>query len=201
MIREAFGDQSLSRTQCFEWHSRFKRGRTSVEDDERSGRPCTSTTAENVEKIRQIIHGDRRLTICEICDMVGISFGVCQAILTDNLNMRRIAAKFVPRLLTSHQKQRRVEVCQELQETSNSDPTFISRIITGDESWVYGYDPETKQQSSQWKSPQSPRPKKARQVRSQTKSMLIVFLTLKGLCTGNSYLPVRQSILNSTAVF
>jgi hypothetical protein len=60
-------------------------------------------------------------------------------------------------------------------------PTFISRIITGDESWIYsyGYDPETKQQSSQWKSPQSPKAKKkARQVRSSTKSMLIVFFSM-----------------------
>jgi hypothetical protein len=51
-------------------------------------------------------------------------------------------------------------MCLELREKANEDPTFISRIITGDESWIYGYDPETKQQSSQWKSPQSPRAKR-----------------------------------------
>jgi hypothetical protein len=45
----------------------------------------------------------------------------------------------------------------------------------GDESWIYGYDPEKKQQSSQWKSPQSLRAKKAQQVQSSTKSTLIVF--------------------------
>ncbi|GFY22806.1 hypothetical protein TNCV_2180671 [Trichonephila clavipes] len=44
-------------------------------------------------------------------------------------------------------------------------------IITGDESWVYGYDAETKQQSSQWKTPGSPRPKKARPVRSKSCSL------------------------------
>jgi hypothetical protein len=38
-------------------------------------------------------------------------------------------------------------MCLELQEKANEDPTFthISRIITGDESWIYDYDPETKQ--------------------------------------------------------
>jgi len=46
---------------------------------------------------------------------------------------------------------------------------------------VYGYDPETKQQSSQWKSPGSTRPKKARQGRSATKSMLIVFFDIQGI--------------------
>jgi histone-lysine N-methyltransferase SETMAR len=45
-------------------------------------------------------------------------------------------------------------MCLELREKSNEDPTFtrISRIITGDEGWIYGYDPETKQQSSRRKS-------------------------------------------------
>jgi hypothetical protein len=69
-------------------------------------------------------------------------------------------------------------------------------VITGDESWIYGYDPEAKQQSSQWMSPQSPRAKKALQVRSSTNSMLIVFFDLKQIAhhefvppytTANSY--------------
>jgi hypothetical protein len=64
--------------------------------------------------------------------------------------MRHIAAKFAPRLLTNDQKQQHGNVCLELfvREKANEDPTFISRIITGDESWSYGYeyDPETKQQ-------------------------------------------------------
>jgi len=66
---------------------------------------------------------------------------------------------------------------------SRHDPNFLSRIITGDESWLYDYDLETKQQSSQLKTPSSPWPKKARQVRSNIKWMLIIFfLTFKELC-------------------
>jgi hypothetical protein len=88
--------------------------------------------------------------------------------------MRCIATKLVPRLLSNDPKEHRVAVCRELKDQARDDPV-ISKVITGDESWVYGYDPETKQQSSQWKSPNSPRPKKARQVRSSVKSMLIFF--------------------------
>ncbi|UYV66554.1 hypothetical protein LAZ67_4002056 [Cordylochernes scorpioides] len=51
----------------------------------------------------------------------------------------------------------------------------MNTIITGDESLVYGYDPETKSQSSQWKHSTSPRPKKTRQVRSNVKVMLTAF--------------------------
>jgi len=75
--------------------------------------------------------------------------------------MRRISAIFVPRLLSDGQKALCVSVCTELKQQARDDPNFSSNIITGVETWVYGYDPETRQQSSQWKSPNSPRPKKS----------------------------------------
>ena len=62
-----------------------------------------------------------------------------------------------------------------------NDPNFLSRVITGDESWCYGYDPESKLASSQWKTPPSPRPKKIRQVRSNVKIMLICFFDIQGI--------------------
>jgi transposase len=63
----------------------------SVEDDECSGLPSTSKTTENVEKIRELIHEDNCRKIHELADTVGISYGVCQEILTENLNTCRIA--------------------------------------------------------------------------------------------------------------
>jgi predicted ThiF/HesA family dinucleotide-utilizing enzyme len=53
---------------------------------------CTSKTTENVETIREFIHEDRRRTIHELADTAGISYGVCQEIVTENFNMRGIAA-------------------------------------------------------------------------------------------------------------
>jgi hypothetical protein len=58
--------------------------------------------------------------------------------------------------------------CQELLDDVRNNKNFLSRVITGDITWAYCYDPKTKQQSSQWKSPSSPRLKKARQVRPST---------------------------------
>jgi len=63
--------------------------------------------------------------------------------------MRLISARFVPRPLSDDQKALRVSVCRELKQEARDDPNFISSIITGDETWVYGYDLEAKQQSSQ----------------------------------------------------
>ena len=65
--------------------------------------------------------------------------------------------------------------CLQGTQQVRDDPNCICNIITSDETWVYGFDPETKQQQSWWRSPNSPRPRKARQVRSIVKSMLIVF--------------------------
>ena len=78
--------------------------------------------------------------------MTGVSWSSCQQILTEELHMKRVAAKFVFRLLSEDQKASRLDVCHELKDQLETDPDFLSKIITGDESWCYGYYPETKQQ-------------------------------------------------------
>jgi len=62
-----------------------------------------------------------------------------------------------------------------------NDPTLPLNVNTGDESIIYAYDPETKLQSSQWKSPGSPGPKKARMQKSKLKTMLICFFDQEGI--------------------
>ncbi|PNF42588.1 hypothetical protein B7P43_G03094, partial [Cryptotermes secundus] len=101
--------------------------------DDRSGRQSTGKTSENIAKVRDLILQDRRLTIQDLCNTLGLSYGTCQRILSEELNMRRIAAKFVPRLLQNEQKQHRLEVCRELQQQLQEDPNFLSKVVTGDE--------------------------------------------------------------------
>ena len=136
-----------------------------MESEQRSGRPQTAQNAAVVERVKNLVRGDRRLTVRE----GGISKDSAHEILRADLNMHRVAAKFVPKLLSAEQKELRVEVAQDLLDTTSTDPEFLNTVITGDESWVYGYDPEIKAQSSQWKHPESPRPKEARQVRSKSR--------------------------------
>ena len=199
MIRRARGNEATSRARCFEWHARFKRGRTSLEDDERSGQPSTSSTPKNVETIWRLVHEDHRRTIKDTGAIVNVSHGTVQTILTCDLNMLRVAAKFVPRLLIPEQKEHHAAICQELRQRTLDDPSFVSRVINGYESWVYGYDPKTIQQSSQWKSPASPRPKKARHSHSATKSMLIAFFDIRRT-VHHEFAPKGQTV-SSTAMF
>jgi histone-lysine N-methyltransferase SETMAR len=188
-----YGDTCMSRASVYDWYKRFQGGRETVESDQRSGRPSTSRNDENVAAVRAKIRENRRLTIREIAKDIQISFGSVQSILTDDLGMRRVSAKFVPRLLSADQKETRVSAACDFLECVEKDRTFIAKIITGDESWVYGYDPETKAQSSQWTCPSSPRPKKARQVRSNVKVMLTVFFDQEGI-VHHEYAPQGQTI-------
>ena len=71
----------------------------------------------------------------------------------------------MPCLLTDNQKENRVEISQELIASANGNENFLMNIITGDETWVYGYDVETKMQSSQWMRKGSPLPNKERMSR------------------------------------
>ena len=70
---------------------------------------------------------------------------------------------------------------------------LLENVITGDESWVFQYDSETKRQSRQWKSVSSPRPKKARMQRSQVKVMLITFFDHQGM-VHHEFVPQRQTV-------
>jgi len=124
---------------------------------------------------------------------VGIGNGTCQRILTEEMGMHNVAVKFVPRILTADQKQQRVNLCTELHQFASDDETFLSRVTTGDEIWVYGYDPETKQQSSQWKTPTSSRPKKTRQVKSNVNSIIITFFDAKGI-VHKEFVPTGQNV-------
>jgi len=91
MLETAFGEQAMGCSQTCQWFSRFKVGRTSTDDDERSGRPVSSSTPEMIERVRQIIYVDRRRTIDEVCMLVGISYGTCHKNLTEGLKIRRVA--------------------------------------------------------------------------------------------------------------
>lgn len=71
MLTKAYGESVMSKTRVYEWYKRFQDGREDVADDERPGRPSTSTTDENVEKVKAMIMNDRRITIREVADDVG----------------------------------------------------------------------------------------------------------------------------------
>jgi hypothetical protein len=108
---------------------------------------CDNT---HVAQVHEIMRSHSCLTAWEIAKECNILIGSCHDILTTKLEMHWVASKFVPRLLTQDQRGSQVANCQEHLDRASEDENFLKRIITSDETWVYGYDMETKIQSSQW---------------------------------------------------
>ena len=107
--------------------------------------------------------------------------------------MRLTAANFVPRLLSNDQRDHRVMVRTELQKAVRHDSNFLSRVIFVDESWLYDYDPEKKQQSSQWKTPSSPRLKKSAPSSQQHQANADLFFFSSGI-VHKEFVPSGQTV-------
>jgi hypothetical protein len=120
-----------------------------VEDEHRSGGPSTVRSDENVERVRSLVVTDRRLTVRLVANELNMNKNAVHQILIDHLDMRKVCAKMVPKNLTDEQKENRRNICQELLDRLETEPDFMYRAITRDESWVFEYDPETKSQSKE----------------------------------------------------
>jgi len=96
------------------------------------------------------------MTIMELEQEVGISHGSIHAILSKDLKMRRVSVKFVPKQLTTDHMGCCMMVSGDLFEKSRQDPTFLTKIFTGDESWVFAYNLQTKMKSAEWHTILSP---------------------------------------------
>jgi histone-lysine N-methyltransferase SETMAR len=181
-LDSTLGESAPSFTTIKYWVAEFKRGRTSCQDEHRSGRPMEVTTPEMVKKIHKMILDDRRLKVRELADLAGISKSTVHRILTDSLDMRKLCARWVPRLLTMEQKQCREDVSIECLAMFRSNKAeFLRRFITMDETWVHHFTPETKQQSKQWTARGESAPKKANAVESAGKVMASVFWDARGI--------------------
>ena len=99
MLQNAFGASCMNRTSVFEWHKRFKEGRESVRDDERCGRSKEVRTAALIGQIKNFMDKDRRVSIETISAQFNVSVETVHKIIREELKMRKICAKFVPRML------------------------------------------------------------------------------------------------------
>ena len=105
------GDDAPALSTMKKWAAEFKRGRESLEDDPRSGRPASATTQENIDCVHHMVMDDRRLTINQIAD-VAICRERVKNILHKELGMSKVSAQWVPLLLIPDQKHTRLVMSQ-----------------------------------------------------------------------------------------
>ena len=130
----------------------FKCGDFSTCDAPRPGRPKTVTTPEIIEQIRELISEDRRRSAKSITEQLCISLVRAGPIIHENLDMRKLSAKWVPKCLNADHKRQQCQSSEQILEFFRRNPyVFLSRLMTIDETWLYHYDPETKQQSMEWR--------------------------------------------------
>ena len=130
------------------WVGEFKRSRTSLEDETRSGRPSDATDEEMCNKVRDLVYSDRRIKVEEIANALHISHGSVSTTLHDRLGMHKLTARWVPKSLSDEQMATRASVYSALLKRFRSkEDDFLSRLVTVDETWVQYYEPENKAQS------------------------------------------------------
>lgn len=193
MLMKVYGDNCLSRGRVHEWFTRFKEGRESLEDDEHVGQPKFVITPENIEKVREFIKNEPKSSVRYMEMELNISKDSIHRILTEKLNMRKVCSRFVPHRLTDDQKLLRIQHSKDIIKEAKKDKNFLYSIVTGDETWCFQYDPETKRQSAEWKRPDEPNPKKSRLEKSKVKTMLICFYDSKGIIH-KEFVPPGQTV-------
>ncbi|XP_065064059.1 protein GVQW3-like [Rhopilema esculentum] len=142
---QTFGDNAPSRATVFRWFAEFKRGRESLKDETHPGRPPTAVVPETVAAVEKMLRQDGRMTYSMMQDSIKIGAAALHTILHENLQVRKVAACWVPHCFSDEQKEQRVNWCQfMLQKFNEGKSKRVYDIVTGDKSWVYQFDPETK---------------------------------------------------------
>ena len=87
------------------------------------------------------MRGDRRLTVQMMASLLNMKKDSVRKIDTKDLGICKNGAM-------ADQKEYRMQLCQDINERLQNEPDLLRRVITGEETWVFEYDPETKYQSS-----------------------------------------------------
>ena len=150
LVQKAYGNETLNRSNVFRWYSRFRDRRDLVEDDERNGHPKSTRSEINIAVVADLFKNDRRIASRMIAKSFNIPKTVVLRIVKEDLGKRKLCARFVPQSLTPEQREDRVTSCQDTIAMADVVNNFLNKIIDGDETWCFAYDPETKRQSSEW---------------------------------------------------
>ena len=176
------GNSAPNLSFIYRWIHNFKCGRMDVLDEKPGGQPYYVISEVLVAEVKKLVDEDGRATCSWLADTLGYSKSTIQRILHDHLEYRKLSARWVPRMLTDAQRARRVECSRLLKEIILLAPEeFVLRYVTVDETWIYYYDPESKQQSKQWKPRGSNPPLKFKAQRSADKVLATIFWDADGI--------------------
>ena len=129
-----------------------------TENEVRPGRPFSVHNEELIAKVRKRIQEERCATVRMMADDFGVNRETIRQILVEDLGKRKVASRFVPHALSDDQRYERVQYAKDI-KSARRNKNFLNSIVVENETWCFRYDPTTKHQSAEWKSPASPKGK------------------------------------------
>ena len=131
---------------------------------------------QNVATVKTLIEEDARYTVQEIEELSGIHSSSVLKILCERLGLRKICARWVPHLLTDEQKQNRVRLAsQVIEKYDKCDPRRLEEIVTGDETWIFHVQPDSKAKNMVWVSSEGDRPVIVRRCKTSNRMLYAIF--------------------------
>ena len=180
-MQKVYGNSASKYATVCKWVRRFNDGRESIENDPRVGRPVSVLTEKNVATVKTLIEEDARYTVQEIEELSGIHSASVLKILRERLGLCKICAFWVPHLLTDDEKQGRVRLASQfIEKYDKCDPRRLEDIVTGDETWIYHFQPDSKAKNKVWVSSEGDRPVIARRCKTSNRMLCAIFFDSKG---------------------
>ena len=180
-VCDIYGKGQMSYMTICRWVARFKSGHQQLKDAAHTGRPATTTTKHNIELIRQILEKDARYTVRQLAKMTGLSLARIHCILKKHLKLGKINARWIPHLLTDDQKRSRVDKAKSLlKKYPKYSKKAFDNLVTGDETWVYFFEPKRKCSNRIWATKNARRPSIAKRIRSVRKVLYVILFDNKG---------------------
>ena len=181
ICKNVYGNGALKYATVFKWVRRFNDGRESIENDPRVGRPVSVLTEKNFATVKTLIEEDACYTMQEIEELSDIHLSSVLKILRERLVLCKICARWVPHWLTDKQKQSQVRLAsQVIEKYDKCDPCHLEEIVTGEETWIYHFQPDSKAKNKVWVSSEGDRPVIACHCKTSNCMLYAIFFDLKG---------------------
>ena len=180
-LQKVYGNGALKYATVCKWVRRFNDGRESIENDPWVCRRVSVLKEKNVATVKTLIEEDVCYTMQEIEELSGIHLSSVLKILCEQLGLRKICACWVPHFLTDEQKQSRVRLASQVTEKYDKcDPHCLEEIVTGDETWIYHFQPDSKAKNKVWVSSEGDRPVIAHPCKTSNRMLYEIFFDSKG---------------------
>ena len=188
-----YGDDVPTLRTVFNWVVLIKTGKFELKKRVSSGRPVSAVTLANIERIRDLIKTDCRMSCSDIADELEIPKTCVYRVLTSVLELRNVFSQWVPHKLNDSNKAARVQCCKALIELFQEKGLeyMLSHYCVEDETWV-NWDIEVNRRV--WIGKKTPKPTKLKPKLTKRKTLAFVAFTSKPRRYSVSVLPQGHTV-------